>query len=318
LREHFQLNVDIVGEAAVSADAELVAVCVEVMREVGLTATDVRVRVSDRRLLNSFLSGIGVTREQLVLVYAVVDKAARDPEQDLKQRLRDAGLAEPTITTLFDALQRTREGGIAEILRTGGLSESATTEIGERVAELERYLSYTEALGIRDWLVFDLSIVRGLAYYTGIVFELFDARGAYRAICGGGRYDSLLAALGGADLPALGFGMGDVVLCELLRERGLLKATPVSPEFWVAGETSDLLPDVMRVATALRRAGHSVEFALREQTLGRQIKAAAAAGARSAVIMRHDLLRSGRMTVRELESGVEAVVDVDSWRPATE
>jgi histidyl-tRNA synthetase len=125
----------------------------------------------------------------------------------------------------------------------------------------------------------DLKIVRGLAYYTGIVFELFDAKGELRAICGGGRYDTLLQSLGGVDLPALGFGMGDVVLTELLRDRELLPREAVGPQVWVASESATMQQSVRRAATALRRGGVSVEYALRDQQIMKQVKAAKAAGA---------------------------------------
>jgi histidyl-tRNA synthetase len=141
---------------------------------------------------------------------------------------------------------------------------------------------------VRDWVKLDLSIVRGLAYYTGIVFELFDAKGELRAICGGGRYDTLLQSLGGVDLPALGFGMGDVVLAELLRDRGLLSPHIEGPQVWVAAEGSSAQSDVRRAATALRQHGVSVEYALRAQPLMKQVKAAKSAGA-SWVLTLHDI-----------------------------
>src|SRR5262249_33208332 len=138
---------------------------------------------------------------------------------------------------------------------------------------------YLDELDVLDWVTIDLKIVRGLAYYTGIVFELFDAKGELRAICGGGRYDNLLQLLGGVDLPALGFGMGDVVLGELLRDRGLLPAKAEGPQVWVAAEDLGRRRDVRRAATALRRGGVSVEYALREQAIMKQVKAARSAGA---------------------------------------
>ena len=156
---------------------------------------------------------------------------------------------------------------------------SASTNVAASVAEMRRYLSLLEELGVADWVTLDLTIVRGLAYYTGIVFELFDAKGELRAICGGGRYDDLLQSLGGVDLPALGFGMGDVVLTELLRDRKLLPTSAPGPQVWVATEAEGRLHDVRRAATALRRSGVSVEYALRPQELMKQVKAARSAGA---------------------------------------
>src|SRR5262249_13112631 len=134
-------------------------------------------------------------------------------------------------------------------------------EVGALTRELRRYFAFLDGLGVADWVTIDLKIVRGLAYYTGIVFELFDAKRELRAICGGGRYDTRLASLGGVDLPALGFGMGDVVLAELLRDRGLLPSEAEGPQIWVAAHASETNPGfvVRRVSTTLRRAGFRVE-----------------------------------------------------------
>ena len=156
-----------------------------------------------------------------------------------------------------------------------------------------RYLRYLGELGVSDYVRFDLSIVRGLAYYTGIVFEIFDIKGEFRAIAGGGRYDNLLASLGGVDMPALGFGMGDVVLGELLRARGLMKPDAIGPDVWLAAGESQPLEQVMREATRLRIAGQSVEYALRPQSLSRQKKAAQASGAREFVTLSNDDGRNG-------------------------
>jgi histidyl-tRNA synthetase len=292
LREHFQLNVDIIGEADVTADAELLAVAVDIMREFGLTADDVRARVSDRRLLRGILSAIGVQEPQVGAVFAVIDKLERQPADVSRQKLVEAGLGDDAVAQVL-ALPEVRS--LEEVTRRFGTS----AEVATPVAELERYFGYLARLGVADWVVLDLSIVRGLAYYTGIVFELFDARGELRAICGGGRYDTLLSSLGGADLPALGFGMGDVVLTELLRDRGL-NASVASPDFWVAAHDEQAMGDVMQAAAALRATGAAVEYALRRQQLGKQRKAAMSAGATYFVTLADDFATSGSIRVDEL------------------
>jgi len=157
--------------------------------------------------------------------------------------------------------------------------------------------------------------VRGLAYYTGIVFELFDAKGEFRAIAGGGRYDTLLESLGGPSLPALGFGMGDVVLGELLRARGLMKAPVAGVDVWIAGgeRTADMRI-VMELAARLRRDGVAVEYALRPQQLGKQFKSASAAGAKQAVIvpLATEAASGSEWTIRDLASGEQVKYrDVD-------
>ena len=288
LREHFQLNVDIVGEADMTADAELLAVAVESMRAFGLGPRDVRVRLSDRRLLVALLKGKRIGDEQLPAVYAVIDKLDRQPEEVSREKLADVGL----------------RGEVQDFivgLRSAGALESGGPEIAAHAGDMKRLQDLAAALGIGEWIDVDLTIVRGLAYYTGTVFELFDAKGEFRAICGGGRYDSLLNQLGGVDLPALGFGMGDVVLGELLKARGLAPSTAPVLDVWVAYENADDLAAAMRVATEQRRAGRSVEYALRPMQLGKQLKAATAAGAKVAMILRAD----GTRVRKDLATGTE-------------
>jgi histidyl-tRNA synthetase len=155
---------------------------------------------------------------------------------------------------------------------------------------------------------FDLSIVRGLAYYTGIVFELFDARGELRAICGGGRYDNLLKTVSGADFPALGFGMGDVVLGELLKELGKAPAAPASAEVFLVAATADDRAEVWRLAHQLRDGGLRVEFSLAEDKVGRQLKLADARRARLAVVLGPEERGRGAAVVRDLGNGSQREV----------
>jgi histidyl-tRNA synthetase len=272
LREHFQLNVDIIGEADVTADAELLAVAIEVMRGCGLSSSDVRARVSDRRLLKAMLAQLGVGDDQIPAVFGVVDKLDRQPRDVSREKLAAIGMIPDAIDDLLELMG---DLTLDDIERKFG----ASAEVQTLLADFRRYFSALDGLGVLEWVTIDLKIVRGLAYYTGIVFELFDTKGALRAICGGGRYDNLLLSLGGVDLPALGFGMGDVVLAELLRDRGLLPSTALGPQVWVAADPGEREHDVRRAATALRRGGVSVEYALRGQQLMKQVKAAKSAGA---------------------------------------
>jgi histidyl-tRNA synthetase len=294
LREHFQLNVDIVGETDVTADAELLAVAIDIMREFGLSPEDVRARVSDRRLLRALLDRLGVGEEQLAGVFGVIDKIERQPRQVSSEKLAALGMTLESQEALF----RLMEGVTLDALRA---QYGDTPAIADRVADLERYYTYLQDLGVADWVQLDLSIVRGLAYYTGIVFELFDARGEFRAICGGGRYDNLLNSLGGVDLPALGFGMGDVVLGELLRSRGLSDVPMGEPDFWVAAADDGDFRDVILAATQLRRAGASVEYALRPQTLSKQRKAASSARATYFITVGADFSEHGSVQVDEVQ-----------------
>jgi histidyl-tRNA synthetase len=302
LREHFQLNVDIVGESDVSADAELLAVALEVLRALGLGVHDVLARVSDRRLLLAVLHMVGITDGQTPAVFAVADKLGREPRESLEGTLRIAGISPERIGAVFDALAMHDVEALRE--RFG---HDAT--VAEALDRLERYIGYLHALGVADFVRLDLSIVRGLAYYTGIVFELFDAQGSMRAICGGGRYDALLSALGDVDLPALGFGMGDVVLSDLLRERGLLRDVTPRLDYWVAAAEDVPLARVMCIATELRRRHLRADYALRPQKLGNQLKAAAKANAIKVCLLEAD----GTTVIKRLSDGREQRVDLDAF-----
>lgn len=281
LREHFQLNVDIFGVADVSADAELVACAADMMRAFGLTSRDVVVRVSDRRILQAYLASLGVPESAVADVYGIIDKLERTPRAVSSEKLAALGVPEASRERVLSMASAT----LADVAKSIGDAPA-----GAHVAEFRRFFSYVTALlgGDDSWLALDLSIVRGLAYYTGIVFELFDRSGAFRAIAGGGRYDTLLSSLGGADMPALGFGMGDVVLGELLRSKGLMRPADSAPDYWIAGDESVPMERVMREAARRRREGASVEYALRPQTLSKQKKAAQAAGAKEFVTLSTD------------------------------
>ncbi|UCF18417.1 MAG: histidine--tRNA ligase, partial [Gemmatimonadota bacterium] len=256
LREHFQLNVDILGESDVLADAELLAAAVEVVREVGLDARQVRARVSDRRVLGAIFRHHGVAEAALEAVFQVVDKLERERRQEVEAQLGGLGLAEETVDAVLAALELK---GIGELEATYGNVAS----VAEPVAQLSIYLDHLHDLGVAEFVDVDLSVVRGLAYYTGIVFELWDARRQLRAVCGGGRYDDLLKLIAGVDLPALGFGMGDVVLTELLRDHGLLPAPERGVDVFVAWMGTEARRQALRAVRQLRAAGLSVIYELR-------------------------------------------------------
>src|SRR5262245_32674195 len=203
LREHFQLNVDIIGESGAMADAEVIAVAIDVMRELGFGPGDVRVRVSDRRVLSEALAGLGVLESETSAVLSAFDRYEKSKEA-----------AEEAIAK-----------AIGDEKRAHSVRQFAAT-LGDTKALLEQpaagplmgCIAPLEAMGLAGFVDVAFRIVRGLAYYTGIVFELFDAKQSLRAICGGGRYDNLLEQIGGVDLPMVGFGFGDVVLGEMLED----------------------------------------------------------------------------------------------------
>jgi histidyl-tRNA synthetase len=295
LREHYQLNMDILGEPGVAADAELIAAALDVQRQLGLGVEDVVARISDRRLLRAILVRAGVPEDSLMGVYGVVDKRERVPEEKLRAWLDELGISNDTTDAILETTALSGIDAIREALP--GLQE---------VEPLERTLEHLDELGLRDFARVDLSIVRGLAYYTGIVFECFDRKGDFRAICGGGRYDNLLEALGGAELPATGFGMGDVVLGEILKAKGLLDDAGPSVDVVVVGVTEEDGPEVRRIARELREERISAIYDFRSRGVGKQLKAATAAGARRAVIVGADERERNAVRVKDLEAGTEA------------
>ena len=291
LREHFQLNMDIIGEASPLADAELMAAAIDIMRGFGLSAKDVQLRVSDRRVIRTLLADRGITEAQLATAFAVIDRSERVPKNVLEEMLTSAGLGKGESRAVFDiaALRG------ADALKAAG---DAAEPLGQVVQALE-------AMGLGDFVAVDLTIVRGLAYYTGIVWELFDAQKSLRAIAGGGRYDNLL------DLPALGFGMGDVVLGELLKEHDAVpKASNELGAFLIAVGGEDL-PAMLQLAHAMRERGIAVEYGLRHAGVRKQLELASARGAARAVIIGPDERKDGLAVVRDLRAGTEAKVPLD-------
>jgi histidyl-tRNA synthetase len=290
LREHFQLNMDIIGEAGPLADAELMAAAIDIMRAFGLGPKDVQLRVSDRRVIRSVLLGRGLSEGQLPAAFAVIDRSERVPKNVLEEMLTSAGLGKGESRAVFD---------VAELRGPEALKAA-----GEAAEPLGQAVQALQSMGLGDFVSIDMTIVRGLAYYTGIVFELFDAQKALRAIAGGGRYDSLL------DLPALGFGMGDVVLSELLKERGAVPEPSSELGAFLIPVGGDDLPTILELAHALRERGISVEYGLRHAGVRKQLELASARGAARAVIVGSEERATGMAVVRDLRTSTEAKVPI--------
>jgi histidyl-tRNA synthetase len=301
LREHFQWNVDVIGEAEIAADAEVLAVALEALAALGLGVEDVVARVNDRRLLERLLVASGVAPGRLLAAYAAIDKMGREGTDRTRDRLvAGAGLD----ATAADGVLSLLALGLDEMeARYGGGAEVAV-----EVRRLREYFQSLDDLGWGDRVRFDPTIVRGLAYYTGTVFEIFDRAGELRAICGGGRYDNLLAAVSDIELPAVGFGMGDVVLAELLRDRGLLPTSEPGPEYYLVTITEGERSLMRRVARSLRDGGHGVSYTLRQVGVGKQFKDANARGAKQVIVLGPDEAAQGLAVVRDMGTGGERKV----------
>jgi histidyl-tRNA synthetase len=303
LREHFQWNVDLVGESSVEADAEVLAVGLDGLRLLGLTAADIVARVNDRRLLESILKSLGVAQESLLAAYGVIDKLGRDSREQSRARLQELALGGPAMDDLFSLFEQQSIDALAD--RFG-----KTAGVSEHVERLQSYFRALADLGLADYVRFDPTIVRGLAYYTGIVFEIFDRQGELRAICGGGRYDALLRTVSDVDLPSCGFGMGDVVLGELLKDRGLLPATSTRLDYYLIAVGDEQRTLQRRIAQALRSKGHSVSYGFGSASVGKQFKDADARGARSVIVLGPSEVEQGVVVVREMGTGQEQRVQI--------
>lgn len=305
LREHFQWNVDIIGEAGVAADAEVLAVALDGLRELGLGPEHVRARVSDRRLLAAILESLGVTPDRLMAAFGVIDKVERQPAERSRQRLvEETGISSAAAESILAVIE-------APDVQSVRQDFAGHPVVGEALDRFDAYLGILRSLGFGPFIDFDLRIVRGLAYYTGIVFEVFDARGELRAVCGGGRYDRLLELVGGQPLPAVGFGMGDVVLTELLQDLDLMPEVKPEVDYFIAVIGDALRPRALELARDLRAGGASVAYALKSQAVRKQFKAAENEGARRVVVMAPDEAARGEVVVRDMVSGAERTISMD-------
>ena len=287
LREHFQFNADIIGESGVSADAELIALAIDMLRSFGLTENDFVVRVSDRAMWQRYLTAAGVAPDKHYVALQAIDKLERDPLEKAREKLASAGLSGLKI----DELLAIADGKVA----------ADAPELAEMLVKLGDLARFCRV---------DFKIVRGLAYYTGIVWEIHDPKGELRAIAGGGRYNKLLEQLGGVDLPALGFGMGDVVLTELLKDRGLLPKADWGLDCYVIIADETLRAEALKLIHQLRDAGIAVDYAFAPAKVGKQFQTASALGARYALVIGPDEWKSGEVKLKNLTAETEERVNI--------
>ncbi|HEY2951513.1 MAG TPA: ATP phosphoribosyltransferase regulatory subunit [Verrucomicrobiae bacterium] len=250
LREHFQLNADIIGEKDTAADAELIALLIDTLRSFGLTAQDFVIRLSSRNAWRDFYHRRHSDESKAGEFYQVIDKLEREEPAQSAAKLSALGFTSDEVKAFI-------------------------TE-GQPTAELESILNHLSARGLAEFVRVDYNVIRGLAYYTGPVFEAFDKKGEFRAIAGGGRYDNLvkLISSGKVDLPCAGFGKGDVVLLELLKARGLLPKFDAALDVFCLIEEETLRAESLRLIQDLRAAGCAVEFPLTPMKSDKQFKRA--------------------------------------------
>ena len=299
-REHYQWNVDIWGSDAVQADAELLSVLVSFFEGVGLNADDLVIAISSRKVLEEVLGSLGISGDTFAATCIIVDKMDKLPADVVEEQLSEQGLDSDAIGTIRSTLGLSDLDSLAAALGEGS----------EAVAELATLFDLIDSYGIADWVAFDASVVRGLAYYTGPVFEAHDRGGKLRAICGGGRYDRLLSSLGGNDMPATGFGFGDMVIMELLNEKGLVPDLPSGNEDIVIAIDESLRGAAMSVASKLRANGRSVDLVLEDKRMKWAFRHAERTGAQRLVMVMPEEWAAGNVRIKELESGEESDVAV--------
>ena len=292
-----QLNADIFGEAGPEAEIELISLLVQLMRAFGLTAEDFYVRLSDRNMWLHYLASLGLDEARIRSMLGVVDKFERSGDDAFRPYEEAFGALAPDVKAKVLAFLGIRS--FPDLEKAVGGAE-ASGALSARLAEWRTLLGGLEAMGLKDFVQVDLGGVRGLAYYTGFVFEAFDRKGELRALAGGGRYDDLVGKLGGSALPAVGFAIGDMTFSLLLEQRGLTPALTQAPDVYCviggAAERRAAFADIHR----LRAAGFRVEYPLRDLAFGKQFKAAAESGARLALIYGGDELAKGVVKVRDM------------------
>jgi len=301
-REHYQWNMDVFGVAGVTAEAELLSAIVTFLSRLGLGPQDIGIKVSSRKVLQGVLDGVGVPPDKFARVCVLIDKLDKVPREAIEADLAALGLETSLIDTIVNTLSLRDLDALAAILG----------DEHEAVTDLRRLMSLADGYGIADWLVFDASVVRGLAYYTGVVFEAFDRGATLRAICGGGRYDRLLSTFGGKDIPAAGFGFGDVVIVELLKDKGLLPELKSSTDDIVFAFSEDLRGAAVQVARRLRSSGRSVDLVLEKKKMKWAYTHANGRGAERMMLIAPDEWNRGMVRCKNLLTGEQSDIPFDS------
>lgn len=310
LRSFYQLNCDIFGENGPAADAESIALLIHSLTSFGVNSDDFCVRLSDRKLWVYFLHTWGLDDEASILhVLSIVDKIEREkPEKTLELLKQVFG---NRTESFFDQAKSLAKLNSLEALQSFFKKDNSSSAIEERIEEWRYLIESIRAMGLIDFVKIDLGIVRGLAYYTGFVFEVFQLIGEARAIAGGGRYDTLVKKLGGPDLPAVGWAIGDVTLRDFLEIKNLLPKYIDIPEFFIitANRSAQLI--ALGDVTMMRRIGYRVEYPLKETSFSKQIKLASQIGARFGLIYGEDEVKDNKITIKDFNKRQEITISRD-------
>lgn len=311
LREFFQWNIDIVGIDSPEADAEIIFTTLDYLRMAGLTSADIQARISSRKLLAAVLDAVGIPPEDFDALYALLDKKAKLPAETFDALLAEQVSDSQKAKTINDFMTLDDVEHIDSVV-------SLDKAVQDAVTELKGVFAALELMGVSDYCTFDPGIVRGLAYYTGVVFEVHDNVGELRAICGGGRYDNLLRDFGGPAIPATGMGMGDCVLEILLHEKGLLDSQVPRRhlEYFVAFADQLFEKAMYEIAAQIRSRGHSAGFSYKRSGLSKQLKEAAAQKARKCIIIGAEYDEKRELVVKDMASGEQTRVGLNQFLSA--
>ena len=312
LRAFYQYNADILGEQSLNADAEIIALLIDSLCVFGFNESQFKLRLGDRNLWVLFLQNFGVDDSRMTQVLSVIDKLEKvSPEALLDMMtmaLVGSGLSAEKLITDIKVLVSLRS--IDELEQFFKNTAQDSDGISARIADWRMLLDLLASLGVAQFVSIDMGIVRGLAYYTGFVFEAFQTVGSGRAHAGGGRYDNLVGKLGYQDMPAVGFGMGDVTVGDLLELVGLEKSDDFSPEVYVVIGSESVRKNALEVVRILRASGKRVDYPLKSTGFGKQFKQADAVGAKFAVIVGEDEVAKAVVKVKNLKTAEEQEVAI--------
>ena len=289
-REHYQWNVDIIGEDSILAEVEVIGAACDALRRMGLSPKDFKVHVSSRKFLGELLAQSGIAAEKHAQVFLALDKRGKMPDEDIAAMLKDGGLTDEEVKATFAIME---------------------TKSYEACPELVELFRLAEIAGFADCLMFDISVIRGLSYYTGVVFECFDTAGEFRAIFGGGRYDNLLTTIGGEPTSAVGLGFGDVVVTELLKSRLGENAAAAKKGVAVGFMFPEQRDAAVKLAAKLRKDGEIVNLSLKHQKPKKFFSHADQSGAAKAVFLGPDDVEKGVARIKNLETREESELRLD-------
>ena len=300
-REHYQLNLDIIGEESKLAEVEVLGAAIASTENMGLSEKDIQIHIGSRKLLVELLSKFDLSENQIMACYMALDKRGKISDDEIKKLMLNENIPESVIVNLF------------EIMSVKSLKDASKflSEDSEAVKELNEFFSFAEAYGIDKYLTFDVTIVRGLGYYTGIVFECKAVGSNLRTIFGGGRYNTLLSSLGGNDVPCVGLGFGDVVIIELLADLKKLPDPRPNVDYTVGYMSSDCANFALKVAAKFRRADKNCTLALKPEKPKQFFKKANKVNAQNSIYIGSNEVKSGTVDIKNMKTGETQNISID-------